>query len=123
MLGDRLRADTNLLFNATDDPDFKAVGSVDVENAVALAFKNRPELIAAEKAIDQSEIQHRFAKNQRLPKLDVDLSFTTLGIKGRRDATADRVVTQGTTTFVIPGSSAVNEGFNEIFSVVYGKLP
>ena len=82
VLGNRLRPDTNLLFNPTDNPEYSRVQPVDLDAAVKRAFVNRPELAAAQKRIDQREVQLKFAKNQRLPQVDIDFRYRTLGITG-----------------------------------------
>jgi outer membrane protein TolC len=88
VLGDRLRADTTLLFDPTDNPDSTDMEPVDVNHAVETAFTNRPELAAAKTRIEQGELQLRFAKNQRLPQLDVNVEYRTLGISGRQNPDA-----------------------------------
>ena len=82
VLGNRLRPDTNLLFDPTDDPKYSRVQPVDLDVAVKRAFINRPELAAAQKRIGQREVELKFAKNQRLPQVDIDFRYRTLGITG-----------------------------------------
>jgi outer membrane protein TolC len=82
VLGDRIRAGTVLLFDPTDNPIYHSVEAVDLEKAVETAFQKRPELKAVEKDIGQGELQLRFAKNQRLPQLDLNASYTALGVAG-----------------------------------------
>ena len=84
VLGNRLRPDTELLFDPIDDPEYTRVSPVDLNAAVGAAFEKRPELAAAQKRIEQREVQLKFARNQRLPKLDVDFRYRTLGITGRK---------------------------------------
>ncbi|MFP6639582.1 MAG: TolC family protein [Myxococcota bacterium] len=88
VLGNRLRPTTDLLFQPTDNPEFTRVSPVDLEKAVTAAFQNRPELAAAQKRIEQQEVQLKFAKNQRLPKLDIDFRYRTLGITGDKNNSA-----------------------------------
>jgi outer membrane protein TolC len=83
VLGDRLRADTVLTFDPTDNPQFTEVEPIDLDQAVQMAFTNRPELAAAERRLDQGEVQLKFAKNQRLPQVDLDVSYRTAGTTGR----------------------------------------
>jgi outer membrane protein len=82
VLGDHLRADTALIFLPTDNPDYHSVGPIDLNTAVATAFAKRPELAAAQKIIEQGELQLRFAKNQRLPQFDVVGGVSTIGASG-----------------------------------------
>ena len=93
VLGNRLRPETDLLFNPTDDPKYSRVHPVDLNEAVTTAFVNRPELASAQKRIDQREVQLKFAKNQRLPSLDIDFRYRTLGVTGAKNPAE----------FVIPG--------------------
>ena len=88
VLGNRLRPDTDLLFDPTDDPQYSRVQPVDLDAAVKRAFLNRPELAAAHKRIDQREVQLKFAKNQRLPQVDIDFRYRTLGITGDANGAA-----------------------------------
>ena len=82
VLGSRLRADTTLRFNPTDNPAYVGVDPVDVSKAVQTAFENRPELASAGKRIQQGEVALKFAKNQRLPRFDVNFEYRTQGTVG-----------------------------------------
>jgi outer membrane protein TolC len=82
VLGRRLQADTTLRFNPTDNPPYMGVDPIDVGQAVQTAFENRPELDSADKRIQQGEVALRFAKNQRLPRFDVNFEYRTGGTKG-----------------------------------------
>jgi len=50
---------------------------------VAQAFEKRPELKLAQNAIEQSEINLKFAKSQRMPQLDLVGRYGYVGISGR----------------------------------------
>jgi outer membrane protein len=82
VLGDRLRADTTLQFQPTDNPAYTGVEPVDLNRAVEIAFAQRPELAAAHKQIEQGEVALKFAKNQRLPRFDVNFQYRTDGTTG-----------------------------------------
>ena len=82
VLGDHLHASTDLLFYPTTSPQFTSVSPVDLNEAVATAFAKRPELAAAQRRLDQGEVQLKFAKNQRLPQLDVGVRYRTGGTDG-----------------------------------------
>ncbi len=82
VLGDRIRAETILRFDPTDNPEYQAVDSVDVKRAVETAFAKRPEVTSAELGIEQTDVQLRFAKNARLPRLDLQASYRTYGYSG-----------------------------------------
>ena len=82
VLGNHLHASTDLLFDPTTSPQFTSVQPVDLNEAVATAFEKRPELAAAQRRLDQGEVQLKFAKNQRLPQLDVGVRYRTGGTDG-----------------------------------------
>ena len=82
VLGDRLRADTTLQFQPTDNPAYTGADPVDLNRAVEIAFAQRPELAAAHKQIEQGEVALKFAKNQRLPRFDVNFQYRTDGTTG-----------------------------------------
>ena len=82
VLGDRLRADTTLQFQPTDNPAYTGAEAVDLNQAVEIAFAQRPELAAAHKQIEQGEVGLRFAENQRLPRFDVNFQYRTQGTTG-----------------------------------------
>ncbi len=82
VLGDHLHASTDLLFYPTTSPQFTSVSPVDLNEAVSTAFTKRPELAAAQRRLDQGEVQLKFAKNQRLPQLDVGVRYRTGGTDG-----------------------------------------
>ena len=107
VLGNRLRPDTNLLFDPTDDPQYSRVQPVDLDAAVKRAFVNRPELAAAQKRIGQREVQLKFAKNQRLPQVDIDFRYRTLGITGDANNSI-----QGNSFFPAPSCDPPGPGNN-----------
>jgi outer membrane protein TolC len=110
VLGDRLRAATTLLFNPTDNPQYVAVEPVDLEQAVSTAFALRPEVKAAQKGIDQSDVQLRFAKNQRLPQLDLVGAYKTLGGAGTARAGCDSASPDPTVPDCPPSGTGTNWG-------------
>ena len=83
VLGTQLQSTTTLRFSPTDNPAYTKAPPVDLEEAVATAFRLRPELAAANKDIETGEVALRFAENQRLPRLDVNVRYRTLGTTGR----------------------------------------
>jgi outer membrane protein TolC len=58
--------------------------AVDVEAAVANALANRTDLIQARKQLEQTDINMRFAKNQRLPNVDAVVNYGLAGVAGTR---------------------------------------
>lgn len=85
VLGNRLRAATTLTFDPTTRPEFSSVRPVNLNHAVETAFARRPELAAAQRRLDQGEVQLKFAKNQRLPQVDLNVSYRTAGVEGRQN--------------------------------------
>ena len=82
VLGRKLSALTSLQFVPTEDPESYEVPNVNIERSVQRAFRHRPELAFADKEIEQSEVDLRFAKNQRLPQLDAEVRYGFVGISG-----------------------------------------
>ena len=82
VLGPNLTADSRISIEPTDRPDEYVVYDIDVERAVQIAFRNRPEFVIAQQDIDRLEINLKFAKNQRLPRLDAQLTYGNRGIAG-----------------------------------------
>jgi outer membrane protein TolC len=85
VLGPGLRATSTLELAPTDRPNPKDFVDyeIDVEQAVSLAFDNRPELEVARQQIERQEVEKQFAWNQRLPELDVVGSYEVQGLSGR----------------------------------------
>jgi outer membrane protein TolC len=50
--------------------------------AIAKAMRHRPELAAARRTVEDAELQYDFARNQRLPRLDLTASYTFSGLSG-----------------------------------------
>ena len=85
VLGPHLRAASTMELDPTDRPEEYIAYEIDVEQAVLRAFENRPELVAAQKNIERSEINVAFSKNQRLPELDAVVSYGPNGLAGRQN--------------------------------------
>jgi len=85
VLGEQLRPETTLAIQPTEDPEESVAYDVDVEQSTNLAFANRPELQLAQQNIEGLTIQEKFAKNQRLPQLDVVGSYFYQGLSGKNN--------------------------------------
>ncbi|MFO0687341.1 MAG: TolC family protein [Myxococcota bacterium] len=83
ILGTQLKPLTDLQLVPTSNLAEAKVARVDVEGDVAQAFEKRPELKLAQNQIEQSEINLKFAKSQRLPQLDLVGRYGYVGISGR----------------------------------------
>jgi outer membrane protein len=81
--GVRLTPDVVLNVIATDKPADFDEHQMDPTHAAELAMENRPELASLENEIERYETLVRFRKNQRLPELDLNLTYGTSGIEGK----------------------------------------
>ena len=59
-----------------------AAQSVDVEAAVRNALEKRTDLAQARRQMDQTDITIRFAKNQKLPAVDLTTAYNVIGLGG-----------------------------------------
>jgi len=89
VLGSNLTADSRIQIEPTDRPDALISYDVDVEEAARIAFQRRPELSLAQKDIDRLEINLKFAKNQRLPRLDAIVGYGNQGLAGSQNPNFD----------------------------------
>jgi len=83
VLGVRLTSASHLEIEPTDDPIDYVNYEIDVPMAAKRAFENRPELALARYEIERQEVELRFAKNSRLPQLDLQASFGQRGNRGK----------------------------------------
>ncbi len=82
VLGPNLTAESKLVIEPTDRPEDYVVYDIDVEEAVRKAVQLRPELAIAKREIERQEIAVKFAKNQRLPQLDLVGEYANEGLSG-----------------------------------------
>jgi outer membrane protein len=82
VLGRDLKATMNFRIQPADDPENYEPRDVDVEQSVATALVNLPELSEADRAIEQREIELKFARNSRLPQFDVDARYGYVNASG-----------------------------------------
>lgn len=101
VLGPFLTPESRLEIIPTDRPGEYIAYEIDVEEATQKAFRLRPELESARKEIERLAIQLKFAKNQRLPELNLEGSYGYTGLAG------DEVVPSG--------NSAVDKSFGSTF--------
>lgn len=85
VLGPHLAARSTLEIQPSERPEDYRAFEVDVQQAVDMAFEHRPEISAAEREIRRQEILLSFAKNQRLPSLDLSLSYGNRGLAGEQN--------------------------------------
>lgn len=96
------------LKNLMNDPDFKL--SVDVEiiptdpplvmpiavdqfEEVRTALEHRSEIRQAQLAIEQARVETNAAKNQTLPRLDLNFTYEVQGLEGSADVSFDKLTT------------------------------
>ncbi|HKK50146.1 MAG TPA: TolC family protein [Myxococcota bacterium] len=82
VLGADLDATTELQLVPTEDAQAYRIRTIDVGEAVSVAFRQRPELRVADRQIEQGELDLKFARNQRLPEFDVEVRYGFVGITG-----------------------------------------
>lgn len=81
VLGTQLTAGSHIEIVPADDPENYVEYNIDPAEAAEKAFLKRPELGVAQREIERQEYELKFAKNQRLPQLDV---IGTYGVSGTR---------------------------------------
>jgi outer membrane protein TolC len=82
VLGPNLTAESRLVIEPTDRPEDYVAYDIDVDEAVRKALENRPELAVAQREIERQEVQLKFAKNQRLPQVDLVGEYGQEGLSG-----------------------------------------
>src|SRR5262245_58991346 len=80
--GPRLTPTSQLEIEPTDRPESYVTFAVDPDLSMQRALERRPELAFAKQLVEQGEIALKFAKNERLPQLDVVGSYGTHGLSG-----------------------------------------
>ena len=85
VLGSRMDPASRLEVDATDSPAGLTLQEVQVEEAAAIATAHRPELAALRRAVEREQLSTRFARNQRLPQLDVRASYGYEGLAGKEN--------------------------------------
>jgi outer membrane protein TolC len=81
---------------ATDRPEDFVHVDIDAASATQRAFQHRPEMAIIDDRIERQIYEKKFAKNQRLPALNVQLSYGNLGLAGKQTDTARCRETTGT---------------------------
>ena len=82
VFGPALTPTSSLEIIAAGSPENYQKLEVDPTVATEKALTNRPELLAAEQRVEAQRIRTKFAKNQRLPQLDLVGSYGTHGLAG-----------------------------------------
>ena len=82
MIDDEAQWDVSIL--PVDAPSFEEM-KVSLEESIATALKDRPEYAQAKIDLENSDISIKVAKNQRLPRLDLEGSLSLNGLGGEFD--------------------------------------
>lgn len=75
-------------FELADAPP-GAVSQVSLAEALDTALKSRPDYVQASLAVDNAELQRRFARNQRLPKLQLFGDVSVVGLDDEFGSSVD----------------------------------
>jgi outer membrane protein TolC len=84
VFGPRLTPTSLIKIEPTDRPENYVTFSLDPELSTQRALERRPELEIAQQRVEQREISLKFAKNERLPQLDLVGSYGTHGLSGNQ---------------------------------------
>jgi len=111
---DNLRGLINLPFDRdpgaeivpVDRPDF-AKREVGLDDTLALALKNRPDLQSSALEIRSREMDYSFAKNQMLPALDLRADYWSPGLSGDRILYLDDNPLTGVVMGKVPGGASL----------------
>ncbi len=100
-----------------DKPAFRPY-AITVEEAYGLALARRPDLDASKSTIETKAVNYRFARNQRLPQLDLRLVKASPGISGRQYI-YDPANPFGEPIGVLEGSAS--KAFKDSFKFLYNN--
>jgi outer membrane protein TolC len=111
---DMLRGLINLPFDndgggdivPVDRPNF-AKREVGLDDALALALKNRPDLQSFALEIKNGELDYSYAKNQTLPALDLKADYWSPGLSGDRILYLDDNPLTGVVLGKVPGGASL----------------
>jgi outer membrane protein TolC len=95
-----------------DSPQF-AESKISVDEALALAMENRPELKSLKVSVKTQDLNLSYAKNQLLPNLSLNASYWSPGISGDQILYLDNNPLTGQVVGSIPGGigNAVKDAF------------
>jgi outer membrane protein TolC len=82
VFGPALTPTTSAEIITSDSPENYQPLQIDPSVATEKAMANRPELLTALRQLEQQRIRLQFARNQRLPQLDLVASYGTHGLSG-----------------------------------------
>ncbi len=111
VLGTQLTAESRLEIDPIDRPEDYIRFEIDLDEAARKAFSKRPELVSQRQRIEEQQIQLKFAKNQRLPEVDLTGSIGSRGLSGV-GRTDDDLVFGGATPTV---GSRYRNAYDDLF--------
>ena len=99
-------------FLPADTPGF-AKRAVSLDEELATALKNRPDLQSSALGIRNKELDYSYAKNQTLPQLDLTAQYMSPGLSGDRIIYQDNNPLTGVILSLVPGgaSQALKDAF------------
>jgi len=86
VLSTALRPDSKFYIEPTDAPKEYVTYHVDAAEATRLAFEKRPEIKIADDEIERQKLELKFAKNNRLPNLDIQFTYGNRGLSGSQNS-------------------------------------
>jgi outer membrane protein TolC len=103
-------------FKPTDQPMLATI-NIDIDAAVKNALANRTDVLQLKKQIESTDISTRFAENQRLPGVDLQARYGTVGVGGTNVIYGSASV-DGTPPAIINSSV---RGFGDVLRDVFGN--
>lgn len=92
----------------TTDPETAAI-DIELEEAIDTALSERPELASSRLAVESSELSAKVARRDKLPQLDLTLSYGSTGLGGRG------FIPDPETGELIPVDSDLVDAFDDAF--------
>lgn len=111
---DAVSDDTQI--NPVDKPRFEE-RSLDLTEAIKIAFENRPDLEQSRLALLSQKVEYGYSKNQLLPMLNAAFSLSSPGVGGTRILYLNNDPSTGVIIGKIPGNSG--DAFKDTFKFSY----
>ena len=108
----------SLVLEPTDRPVYQSV-SLNLDEALESAIRNRPDLQALAKSLENKSLNLQVARNQLLPALDFEFSYASPGISGDRLKYLNDDPFLGVIVGTVPGS--VGNSFKDAFKFLYNN--
>ncbi|MBD3415137.1 MAG: hypothetical protein GF421_12000 [Candidatus Aminicenantes bacterium] len=100
----------------TDRPEYTRV-DISLDEALATAMQNRPDLAASRIGLENSEIDLSYTKNQLLPGLDLTASYWSPGVSGDQILYLNDNPLTGRVVGTVPGG--IGDSFSDVFAFRY----